>query len=124
MQQLLDMSDSWYNKNKYSKDMDVQVLSKDLPHVEMDGDNYPLPINAERCIVDNIYRRNRIVSPNNTPRRFFRVLTSEKPSPLGTSTLNSSVPMAFTNIINRFRGPNSIDCFVSENISRAVSLNF
>ena len=79
---LLDSSDKFYEEMKSEKDMADQFLVRDLPLGNMDSDNDPPPLNAESCHFDNsrCRCRHRIVSPNNSPIRRRRVLTSDNPS--------------------------------------------
>ena len=67
---------------KSAKDMSAQVLVRDLHFGNMDGDNDPTPLNAESYHFDNSLCRCRrnIVSPNNSPSRCCRFLTSDNPS--------------------------------------------
>ena len=64
--------------------MVAQVLVRDLPFGDIDGDNYPPPINSERCYFDNIRwrRRPRRAFRNNLPRRRCRIMLSENSEPV------------------------------------------
>ena len=80
--------------------MTDQVLVRDLPFGDMEGDKYPPPLNTEICNSDNscCHCRLRIVLPNNSPSP---LLPSNNPS-------------------------KSIDFFVckSEEILRAIYIKF
>ena len=82
--------------------MAYQVLVRCLPFGNMDGDNYPPPINVEICHFDNSrFRcRRRIVSPNNSPSRCRRVLPYENPE------------------------PKTVDCWMNEDILISLALKF
>ena len=62
--------------------MVAQVLVRDLPFGNMDGDNDSPPLNAESCHLDNslCHRRRHIVSSNNSPSRYRCILPSDNPS--------------------------------------------
>ena len=67
LKQLLDSSAQFNEEIKAAKEMADQVLVRDLPFENMDGDNDPPPLNVESCHFKNSRCRHchLIVSPNN-----------------------------------------------------------
>ena len=91
--------------------MTVQVLVKDLPREDRDGDDDQPPTNMKNFRFGDILCcfRCGIVSTNNQPHRCCYLFPSGN---LEVSSMVSYLPMSSNNTLDCFRGRGGVDCCV------------